>query len=426
MIRLEAGLEPPFHEGHRALSGHLERRDPLRGATAKMLVKQFLQPHSGPLAGHGNHHRAVLAVALGSDDLRHFGDHTLAGAACARQNKAGAPASIIACCLIRRRKRHQPHRRREKRLTLRLGRIQAVRRQRTIGHAGVIIPRFLPRPVKIRDLRIAGADSGVRLMVQHHPPAGAVICQQPQLFMKKRQPMFHPGMHAAGRDGFIQGIAACHRAKGGAVPGAKPFNRRLVKLEFRDRAQHKLVHGCIAALRCRIKAADGLQLITKEIQPYRHLTARRENIKNAATKREFTGLADRIGTKIPLPGQKITKPRRTGVIARDQNFRAGAEIPGWRHALQNGIHRGQQQSRSTSAPTATVSKPGQRFNPLPDKRALRRQPVIGKTIPGRKHPRVHIRGQTRHRITHGNHARIVTGDKDKPLTGCEPGLKRQH
>lgn len=120
--------------------------------------------------------------------------------------------------------------------------IEAIRRQRAIGIAPVVIPwvfitsafihRFLARMIEICDLRIARADRSIRFMIEDDLPARDVIGQQPQLLMKQRQPVLHPRMHAAGGDGFIQRVTTCHGTKGCTVPGAKPFDRRLVKLKL--------------------------------------------------------------------------------------------------------------------------------------------------------------------------------------------------
>ena len=166
----------------------------------------------------------------------------------------------------------------------------------------------------------------------------------------------------------------------------------------------------------------GLQLITEEIKADRHVPTRRENVENAPAKRKFPRLADGIGSKISLSCQEITQPRRPGIVASRQGLRAGVEITGWRHPLQDRIHRCKQQPRVLHPRAASVCKPCQRFDPLPDQRALRRQTVIGKTVPGRKHPRVDFRSQPRHRIAHGDHAGIVPRHKHKPLASFQPGL----
>ena len=122
--------------------------------------------------------------------------------------------------------------------------------------------------------------------------------------------MFSPGMHAPGGHRFIQRITACQRSEGRAIAGTKPLHRRVIKLELGHRPQDKLRNRRTATLRCRIKAAQRFQLVTEEIKPHRGVVARRENIKDAAAKGEFAGLANRFSAKIALPGQEFGKPCR--------------------------------------------------------------------------------------------------------------------
>ena len=90
-----------------------------------------------------------------------------------------------------------------------------------------------------------------------------------------------------------------------------------------------------------------------------------------------------------------------------------------RHALKHRIHRGQQNRASIGADT-TFSKARQRFDALADKRALRRQPVKGKAVPGRKQMRLGRRRQARQPVPHRHHTRVIPRHINQTRTTAKP------
>ena len=384
-----------------------------------MRVQKLGDAHRGTFACHGDQHRPVRRFALGGDDLRHFFDHTAPRPACTGDDLACTAAGIAPLVSRRCGKGHHPHSIGKKRLGLRFGRIQPVRRKRPVGHVGIIVAGFLPRAVEILNLCKPRGNRGVCLMIENKLPVRAIVGQQGKLLMKQRQPMLHTGMHAPRRNGIIQRISACHRPEGGAIAGAEPLDRCLVQLEFRYRPKHQPVLWAAASLRRRIEIANGLKFVAKEIKPRRRAASRRVNIQNAAAKGEFARLAHRIRAKIALPDQKIAQPRRTGRITGSQHKRTFRKIGLRRHALKHRIHRGQQ-NRASARASAALGKTRQRFDALADQRALRRQPVEGKAIPGREQVRLDLRSQPRQPVPHRHHPRIVPGHIDKARAAAKP------
>ena len=90
-----------------------------------------------------------------------------------------------------------------------------------------------------------------------------------------------------------------------------------------------------------------------------------------------------------------------------------------RHALKHRIHSGQQDRANTST-SAALGKTRQRFDALADQCALWRQPVEGKTVPGREQMRLDLRSQPRQPVPHRHHPRIVPGHIDKARAAAKP------
>ena len=247
---------------------------------------------------------------------------------------------------------------------------QPVLGQRTVGHAAILIRGIAARRKKIINLRQPRGNGGVGLMVENKLPLRTVIGQPCQRFMEQWQPMFGAGMHSPRRYGFIQGITARQRPEGGTIPGAEPLDGGIIKLKLGDRAQDKPLHPVTAALCCRVENAKGFQLVTEEIEPHWRLMARRKDIENAAPKGKFAGLADCIGAKITLTGQKFGKARRASGVTWQQGQRSVGEIARCRHALQQRVNRCHEQRRRRAV-ISTIGKIRQCLDPLSDKCVLR-------------------------------------------------------
>ncbi len=271
-----------------------------------MWVQKLGNAHSRALSGHSNQHRPVRSLALGRDNLCDLFDHTASRSSCTGDDLTCTATSIAPFVSRRCGKGHHPNGVGKKRLGLCLGRIQPVRGKRPVGHVGIIVAGFLPRAVEILNLGKSRGNRGVCLMIENKLPVRAIVGQQGKLFMKQRQPVFHAGVHPSRRNRIIQRITACHCAKGSAIAGAEPLDRCLVQLEFRYRTKHQPVLRAAASLGRRIEITNGLELVTKKIKPRRRAASRRVNIKNAATKGKFSGLANSIGTQIALPDKEIT------------------------------------------------------------------------------------------------------------------------
>ena len=325
----------------------------------------------------------------------------------------------------RRRKGHHPHSVGKQGPGLGFGRIQPVCRKRPVGHIGIIVARFLPRPVEILNLRKSRGDRGIRLMVEDQPPVPAIVSQQRELFMEQRKPVLHSGMHASRGDRVVQRVAAGQRPESRPIAGTEPLYGCLVQLEFRDRTENQPVLRPAATLRRRVEIANGLQLVAEEIQPYRGTAPGRKDIQNAAPKRKFAGFTNSVGAKIALPDEKIAQPRRTCRVAGRQHERPLGKIGLRRHTLQQRIHGGEN-DRAAAITRLRLGKPCQCFDPLADQGALRRQTVIGKAVPGREQMGLCARHQARQPVPHRHHARIVPRHIDKARATAEPAGQGQH
>ena len=267
--------------------------------------------------------------------------------------------------------------------------------------------------MEIGDLTLSRRNGTINLVVQNKLPASTVVRQTVQPFMKQRQPVLDTRMHPCRRYGFIKRIAARHGAKGGTISGAEHLNGIGIELEFGNRPQNKPFQPLGPTLCRSVETTDRLKLVTKKIQADRCCVTWREDIDNAPAKREFPRFTDSIGSKITLRRQKLGKAGWADRVSGRQHHRPFGEIVDRRHALHDRIDGGDKELAAIGALAFRIGKTRQRRDTLSRQRVLRRQPVEGKTVPGREQQRRYGRAQTCQRVPHGDHAGIVPRHEDK-------------
>ena len=108
--------------------------------------------------------------------------------------------------------------------------------------------------------------------------------------MEKRQPVFDPGVFAARADGLIQRIVRACGPELNAVGLPKAGDRGAIKDDLGHRGQLNPLELFGRALALRVKAAQPVERVTKEVQPnWRGLT-RGPNVDDAAPERVIARL----------------------------------------------------------------------------------------------------------------------------------------
>ena len=269
--------------------------------------------------------------------------------------------------------------------------------------------------MEIGDLTLSRRNGTINLVVQNKLPASTVVRQTVQPFMKQRQPVLDTGMHPRRRYGFVKRIAARHGTEGGTITGAEHLDGIGIELEFGNRPQNKPLQPLRPTLRRGVETPDRLKLVTEEIQTDRCGVTWREDIDNAAAKREFPSFANGIRSKISLRRQKLGKAGRADTVTRRQRQRPFGEIIDRRHALHDGIDGCDKKPAAIGVLGLGIGKTGQRRDTLSRQCVLRRQPVEGKTVPGREQQRRYGRAQPCQRVAHGDHAGIIPCHENKPF-----------
>ena len=156
------------------------------------------------------------------------------------------------------------------------------------------------------------------------------------------------------------------------------------------------------------KRADRLQAVAEEIEPHRLIEPGRKQIEDAAAHGVFAGFAHGGRAVVAV----VLQPRHDGVHRHDMAGRDRQRLRrddfARRHPLHDGVDRGQHDQRLVAA--GQPRQPRQRGQPLRQDAAMRRHPVIGLAVPGRKLHHRQIRREEFQRAGQLLHPRTVAAD----------------
>ena len=286
-----------------------------------------------------------------------------------------------------------------------------------------MVQRLAPCLVIIRDLLEAFARGVFALRLDRDRRAIEIVEQRVHPFLEQRQPMLHAGMAATFADGFIEQIVALRRAKGRDVAHAKAADGFGDELEFRDRNQVEPAHIEQRALGFRIEGANRFQEVAEEVEPHRLVEPGRKQIEDAAAHGVFAGFAHgrRAVVAVVLePGDD--RVHRHDMAGRNRQRLCRHDLTG-RHALHDGIDGRQHDQRLVAA--LKTRQPRQRGQALCQDAAMRRHPVIGLAIPGRKLHDRQIRREKFQRPRQLLHAGPVAADhREADRRRFRPGRDR--
>ena len=156
------------------------------------------------------------------------------------------------------------------------------------------------------------------------------------------------------------------------------------------------------------KRADRFQAVAEEIEPHRLVEPGRKQIEDAAAHGIFAGLAHGRGAVVAV----VLQPGDDGVHRHDMAGRHRQRLRrddfARRHPLHDGVDRGQHDQRLVAA--GKPRQPRQRGQPLRQDAAMRRHPVIGLAVPGRKLQHRQIGREEFQRARQLLHPRAVAAD----------------
>ncbi len=289
------------------------------------------------------------------------------------------------------------------------GKVEPIRRQRFIGCAAAgLIDGVFARLEIIGDLRetLVGGLLGERL--DRNRTSFDVVEQGFEPFVKQRQPMLHAGMAAAFAHRLVKYVVRAGGAKSRDVAGAKQADRLRGELKLRHRHQVERTQFVGGALGLRIEAADRFQRVAEEIEPHRRVHAGREQVDDAAADGVIAGFAHRRCAVEAIELEPLGDAGHRQQIAGCSRERLLANDIALRHALQNGIHRRQQDRRGVAALDAR--EPRQRRHALRDNTGVRRHPIVGQAVPRWEFQHFDVRRKEAECARQHRHARAVTAD----------------
>ena len=237
------------------------------------------------------------------------------------------------------------------------GKVEPIRRQRFIGCAAAgLIDGVFSRLEIIGDLgeTLVGGLLGERL--DRNRTSFDVVEQGFEPLVKQRQPMLHAGVAAAFAHRLVEHVIRAGRAKSRHVAGAKQADRLRGELKLRHRHQVERTQFVGGALGLRIEAADRFQRVAEEIEPHRRVHAGREQVDDAAADGVIAGFAHRRCAVEAIELEPLGDAGHRQQIAGCSRERLLANDIALRHALQNGIHRRQQDRRALSRPLTRASR----------------------------------------------------------------------
>ena len=267
---------------------------------------------------------------------------------------------------------------------------------------------MLTRLVVVLDLTepLAGGVFGQRF--EYDRGTRHVIEQRIEPVLKQRQPMLHAAMPPAFAHRVVKQVVGRGCAEGRHVTETEAPDRFRRELEFGHWYQIERTQLVGRALGFGIEAADRFQRVAEEIQPHRFHHARRVEVDDAAAHRIVAGLAYGRGAHEAVELEPFGDALHGEHVAgRDRKRLPRNEVAG-RHALQDGIDGRQQRRRAVAA--LQTHELGERGHALRDEARVRRDAVIGQTVPGRKLVDGDVRRKKIERAGERGHARAVAAD----------------
>ena len=237
--------------------------------------------------------------------------------------------------------------------------------------------------------------------------------------MVERQPMLHPSVFAPRADRLIKRIIGACRAKLDPVALPEPRDRGIVENDLRHRRQIDGGQLFGGALGDRVKAAQTVERVAKEIQPHRARVARRPDINDAAANGIIAGLSHSRDRRKPHAGEKGLQMTLIHPRADARRERSPPDHVARRDPLRDRRHRGQQHQ----GPRQAMRQHRKRCHASRRNFRIGRNAVIGQTVPSGKLQHQKPRCHDGKGGAHGLHPLIIARDVDDGHTAL--GLSRQ-
>ena len=227
--------------------------------------------------------------------------------------------------------------------------------------------------------------------------------QRHQPLFEHGQPMIHAGQPPPLADGLIQRITRCGRPEALPIAAAETLDRRFIQQSFGSGQQIEMIDPPDRALIRRIELANGLDLVTKEIEAQGQFAARRKEVHDGAAHGIFPGVGHGLVALIAIggeqDGQLLPRDDRARLQARTQFAQAERAERTLRHRI-GGCHQklrrgglGLQGGQCRH----TARRDGQG----------RRRPVIRQAIPGRELQHFQLGHEILRGLGHCAHFRII-------------------
>mmetsp|Transcript_23829 Transcript_23829/g.43063 ORF Transcript_23829/g.43063 Transcript_23829/m.43063 type:complete len:481 (-) Transcript_23829:1871-3313(-) len=270
-------------------------------------------------------------------------------------------------------------------------------------HLRPVRHRQTARLVLVLDAVPPGQTAGGHMFIQCHGRIWQIIKQRLKMVVEKRHPMLGTLMLAPGTDRLIERIIGASGAELQPVGLAEPCHSRIVQdnLGHRGQFDHIQFFGC--ALGRRIKAARAVQHIAKQIKPHGPQITGRVDINDAAANGIVARLHHRRALNKAHTDQK--GPQRALIHTGPDGGRKRSlaqKRPG-RHPLGRCVQRRQQHILAWHF----MYQRRQGRHPLRGNVRIGRDPVIGQTIPARKHQHRHVRCEKAQRGLHRGQTLVV-------------------
>jgi hypothetical protein len=251
-----------------------------------------------------------------------------------------------------------------------------------------------------------GGQGFLRLVSRLTEAAGQVVQQRFHALVEQPGPVLHARMPPPGADADIERVIRRRIGEQLAIAGAEALDGGSVEEDLAHRAQHQPVHGGAAALGGRVQAADAFDLVAEEVEAQRLGLAGGEQVQDAATHRVFAWLHHGAGAAVAIALQEAGDRFDGGPPAALQVQRRARKGRTRRHALHQGIHRGQNDAR----PCLLDREVGEGRDPLGHKLRVGRDAVIGQAVPGRQAQQLRLGHEEAQRLGQPGHAGVVAAD----------------
>ncbi len=220
------------------------------------------------------------------------------------------------------------------------------------------------------------------------------------------------------RNRFIKRVTCSYTAKKTDIMLAKTGNRPLIQAIFSSRNNQDITSFSFRTLRDGIKMADSLNLVTKKIQPKGRAFYTGIYVHDTATNGKFAILTNRLCPDKPIFGQKLGNHALADILPRGKFKAVCLKKTSRGYFLHPAIDGGKKNKRFFCCDMLSTQK-RQAFHTTGNNSAVRRNPVIGQTIPCWQNLDLYIfiycfqSGRDLH------HARIITCNKHHPamITG---------